>query len=291
MTGPNHNFVANGFVSHNSGPQIWQLVDLIPPEVDRTEQFPWKIWPFSSEKLKGISRDPMGFFQPTLIVNELLNIYKYFFEQASEVTGIPAYVYGSSDIGGAGKTASGLSMLMNAAAKGLRNAAKNIDMGVISPSVHEHWLNIMFQNPEMSKGDIKIVARASEYLIQQEQLQIRRSEFLQATANPFDIEILGIDGRSELLRENARSLKMNVDKVIPKREDMIIAKVQQEVQKVVMTLAQALGVAPEQLIAIIQNPPKPGQNPAGAPNPEKPRELDAAGNPAGGVEARRIANG
>gem|GEM_PF-992517 len=282
MTGPNHNFVANGFISHNSGPQIWQLVDLIPPEEDRTNIYPWKIWSFSSEKLKGSARDPMGFHQPILIVNELLAIYKYFFEQASEVTGIPAYVYGNQNVAGAGKTASGLSMLMNAAAKGLRNAAGNIDKGVISPSVEEHWLITMLILPDLAKGDSRIVARASEYLIQQEQLQIRLSEALTATNNPTDMEIIGLDGRSEMLRNYFKGLKMNPDKMVPDREDMIMAKVQTEVQKVVMMLAQALQMDPNALMQILQQGAGNGGNSQG----RKPRELDAAGNPVSGQDVR-----
>ena len=282
MTGPNHNFIANGFVSHNSGPQVYQFVDMIPAECDRTDIHPWKIWEYSSEKIKGSNQQPMGFFQPDLIVAELLGLYKHFFDQGSEVTGIPAYIYGNEKIGGAGSTASGLSMLMNAAAKGLRNAASNIDRGIISPSVEEHWLIIMLTRPDLARGDCKIVARASEYLVQQEQLQIRRTEFLNATANPIDSQIMGIDGRSEILRETVKSLKMNPEKIIPRREDMIASKVQQELQNMIMRLSQALNVPPEQLMAILQQP-APGK---GGAQPGAPQELDAAGNPMAGKDVR-----
>jgi len=270
-----------------SGPQVWQLVDLIPAECDRTNIYPWKIWEFSSEKIKSASQKPMDFFQPQLIVDQLLKIYDYFFQQGSEVTGIPAYIYGNEKVGGAGATASGLSMLMNAAAKGLRNAAGNIDRGVISPSVEEHWLTIMLTSPEQARGDCRVKARASEYLIQQEQLQIRRKEFLDSTANPIDMQIIGIDGRSELLRENAKSLKMDPEKIVPRREDMIANQVQQQVQQIVMKLSAALGVAPEQLVAAIQAP-APGGPAGGPPNPEKPQELGPDGQPMAGKDVRQF---
>jgi len=266
-----------------SGPQVWQFVDLIPPENDRTDMFPWKIWDFNSKEIQHSGQVPMGFWQPTFIASELLTIYKHFFDQGSEVTGIPAYIYGNEKIGGAGATASGLSMLMNAAAKGLRNAASNIDKGIITPSVREHWLIIMLTRPDLARGDCKIIARASEYLIQAEQLQIRRSEFLNFTNNPTDLQIMGIDGRMELLRENAKALKMNVDKVIPKREDMIASLVEQQIQQMIMKLSQALQVSPEQLIAVIQQP-APGQGRPGQVG--KSQELDAAGNPMAGKDTR-----
>ena len=49
-------------------------------------------------------------------------------------------------------------------------------------------------------------------------VNIRRVEFLNATANPIDIEILGRDGRATILREVAKGLQMPVDEVIPSRE-------------------------------------------------------------------------
>jgi polyhydroxyalkanoate synthesis regulator phasin len=267
-----------------SGPQVWQLVDLIPPEANRTEMFPWKIWEYSSEKLKTGAQQPMGFFQPDLIVNELLSLYKYFFDQGSEVTGIPAYIYGNQNIGGAGATASGLSMLMNAAAKGLRNAASNIDKGVISRSVEEHWLIIMLTRPDLARGDCRIVARASDYLIQAEQNQMRIAEALTATNNPTDMAIMGIDGRAELLKANFRRLNIPTDKLVPRREDMIAAKVEQEVQNIIMKLSQALQVPPEQLIAVLQQPP-PGSGGGRVPAKE-PQELGPDGNPMAGKDVR-----
>jgi len=272
-----------------SGPQVWQLVDLIPPECNRTEMFPWKIWEYSSEKLKTGAQQPMGFFQPQLIVNELLNLYKYFFEQGSEVTGIPAYIYGNQNIGGAGATASGLSMLMNAAAKGLRNAASNIDKGVISRSVEEHWLVLMLTRPDLAKGDCRIVARASEYLIQAEQNQMRIAEALSATNNPTDMAIMGIDGRAELLKANFKRLNISTDKLIPRREDMIASKVEQEVQNIIMKLSQALQIPPEQLVAVLQQPP-PGAG-RGRVLAERPQELGPDGNPMAGKDVRLFNQG
>lgn len=268
-----------------SGPQIWQYVDLIPVECDRTSIYPWKIWEFSIEKIKAAGQKPMEFYQPTLITGQLLEVYDYFFKQGSEVTGIPAYIYGNEGIGGAGKTASGLSMLMNAAAKGLRNAASNIDEGVISPSIEEHWLTVMLMRPDLAKGDCKIVARASEYLVQQEVLQMRRNEFLQTTGNPIDMQIIGLDGRRELLRENAKSLKMNPDKIVPSRKDMISTRVEEQVKQVIGKLSAVLNIPPEQLIAVLQAPvSQSGQQ----QQPGRPRELDAAGNPMAGQEVRQF---
>ncbi len=263
-----------------SGPQTWVYSDRIPPNVMLTEQHPWKLWQFNSPPV-GTSgnQPPMGWFQPDPIVDVLLKLYDYFYKQASEVTGIPAYTYGSEDVSGAGKTASGLSMLMNAASKGLKEVAKHIDGGIIKPSVYEDWLHIMLNEPEKAKGDIEIVARASEYLIQMEQLAIRRMEWLQATNNPTDLQITGIEGRAEVLREGARSLKMPVDKVVPDREDIQQVVIQNRIMEFVHNIAANLGIPVEQLMQFAQAAPEGGGQPGSSPSMN---ELDAAGNQMGG---------
>lgn len=237
-----------------SGPQVWTIEDRFPPGEQVTSIVPFKIWRFTSSQMGSGSDLPMGFFQPRIITDQLIKVYDYYFKQASEVTGIPGYIYGNEGVTGAGKTASGLSMLMNAASKGIKNAAKNIDSGVITPSVFEHWLSIVLTNPKMAKGDVNVVPRASDYLIQQEQLSMRRTEYLGATNNQADLDIMGLEGRAELHRETVRSLKMPVDRIIPKRGELHRQAIQKEIEAVLMQLAQQLGVAPEVLMQLLQAP-------------------------------------
>ena len=267
-----------------SGPQVWMIRDRLPIGQDAEDMFPWKIWPFESDKVKGRADVPMGFFQPTVITEKLLALYQYFFEQASEVTGIPAYIYGSDKIGGAGKTASGLSMLMGAASKGLRSVAKNIDEGAIAPSVKEHWLHVMVNEPSKARGDVKIVARASEYLIQQEQISLRRNEFMQTTTNPIDAAIMGNGGRAYLLRERAKDLKLDTDKIVPDDETIAQNDANAKIQEIMMVLSQKLNIPVENLMAIAM-----GQGGGMAPG-KKPTNLDVAGNPLQGKAAQTVGN-
>jgi len=239
-----------------SGPMAWALEDKMHPSMDLT-MFPWKIFRFTTEQMGGSGQRnlPMGFFQPRVIVRELLEIYQKFYDQASEVTGIPAYVYGSEKIGGAGETASGLSMLMNAASKGLRASVIHIDQGVTKPSWEEHWLTIVLSGDGRSFGDAKLVARASDYLMQIEQLQAALADALSRTANPVDMEIIGLEGRAEMLREYFKRLKIPVDKIVPNRESIINKSANQKFQQLVTNLAGALKIEPQQLIAMAQGAP------------------------------------
>jgi hypothetical protein len=51
-------------------------------------------------------------------------------------------------------------------------------------------------------------------------LQLRRGEFLASTANPVDLEIVGIEGRAELLREMVKGLDMPPDRIVPSRQEL-----------------------------------------------------------------------
>jgi hypothetical protein len=108
-------------------------------------------------------------------------------------------------------------MLMNAASKTLKDVISHIDDGIIRPVISDLWLHMMLFDSFPKRGDVKVIARASEYLIIAEQIQMRRNEFMLQTNNPVDMAIIGMGGRAELLREAIKGLKMD-EKLIPSKE-------------------------------------------------------------------------
>ena len=247
-----------------SGPQAEVTVDRLPDGEDVTSMYPWKIWQVTSDRTGG-GQPAVRFFQPNMNAPELMNVYQYFSKQADEVTGIPNYVYGNSQGGGAGRTASGLSMLMDNAAKGIKAAIVQVDK-VVSALVARLYVHNMIYDPDQScKGDFKVVAKGAMGLVAREQLQVRRNEFLQATANPIDMQIVGVPGRAYLLREVAKSLQMDTDKLVPTTEQMEF-RIHKEQQAQMAQMAQ---MQQQQQLAA-------------------PATLDAAGNPAGGVDANLV---
>lgn len=215
MTAPDHNFVANGFVSHNcSGPQVGVNVDRLPPGEDLTKMHPLKIWQFNESQV-GSNTKAIEFFQPETNSSELFGVIEKMYQLADDFSLIPRWL--SSGSGGE-RTASGMSMKMDAANKGLKGVVSNIDMKIVSPVIEATFNYNMLFNPDQSiKGDSKVVARGAVSLMQLETLQIRRNEFLVATANPLDSQIVGLEGRAEILRETAKGLQMDVNRVIPPR--------------------------------------------------------------------------
>lgn len=203
-----------------SGPQVEVNLERIPPNEDITQLHPWKIWQVLNDPL-GSSAPAVRFNQPTDNANTLVGVYDRFSRLADDHSGIPAYIYGDTNVQGAGRTASGLSMLMGSAGKGIRQVVMHIDNDVLKTIVQRQFVYNMRYDPDESiKGDAQVVAKGAVNLAVKETVNVRRVEFLNATANEFDINIIGPTGRAALLREVAKGLQMPVDDIVPSRDKL-----------------------------------------------------------------------
>lgn len=203
----------------SSGPQVGILTDRLAPGEPVTQMAPWRIWQFNSDPMHGTAEPPIQFFQPNSNVNELMQLFDKFAVLADEYSGIPRYMTGDARAGGAGRTASGLSMLMTNAGKSIKSVIANIDRGVIEPLIKRlYYYNMRYETDPELKGDVCIVARGASQIEAKEAAQVRRNEFLAATANPIDAQIVGVEGRAAILRETAKGLDMDVDKIVPSIE-------------------------------------------------------------------------
>lgn len=230
----------------SSGPQVEVNLERVPPNEDITQMHPWKIWQVTNDPA-GSSAPAVRFTQPDSNANELLGVYERFSRMADDHSGIPAYVYGDLNVQGAGRTSSGLSMLMGAAGKGIRQVVMHIDMDVVKPIVKRQFIyNMRYDEDESIKGDAEVVARGAVNLAVKETVNLRRIEFLNATANPIDIEILGKDGRASILREVAKGLHMPVDEIIPSREKLAYSGRMQAMAQAVAMQQQAANPTPTQ---------------------------------------------
>lgn len=210
-----------------SGPQVEVSVDRLAPGEQLTRIFPWKMWQTTSDRTGG-GQAAIRFYQPEMRAAELLGIYTHFARVADEVTGVPNYIYGSTAVGGAGRTASGLSMLMENAAKGIKHAIMNLDSG-ISQIIGRIYNHLMMYDPDPGiKGDMQIVAAGAIGAMIKEQQLLARKEFMAATLNPVDAQIIGMAGRAHMLRETARSLFPDVDKIVPDPAKLMQQQAQQQ---------------------------------------------------------------
>lgn len=226
-------------LSISSGPQVVVNTDRLAPDEDGEDLYPWKRWRVTSDPMAGNSaQKPVDFFQPNSNAAELLATYQKFSDMADELSAIPKYLSGNSS-GGAGRTASGLAMLMGNASKILQTVAANIDRDVFDPLLHNLFDMIMLTDSSgMLTGEETISVKGVSVAIQRETERSRQLEFLQATANPVDMQIIGPKGRAAVLRKVAGSIGMDGEEIVPSEEEI---KAQTQAQNMAAAAAQAQG--------------------------------------------------
>lgn len=243
-----------------SGPMGWINEDrLASNDANAMKLWPWKIFAFNDPmSSQASSEKPMDFFQPQNNVQELFMVYQQMLNMADELSTIPRYMQGNgSGVGGAGRTAAGLSMLMEASNRTIKQTVSSIDTNVIESVVEDLNVYLALTRPDVvMSGDISVIARGAVELMQRETLRMRRIEFLNITNNPIDQQIVGLEGRSNLLREVARDLQL------PTSDTLGMSQQQADALNQAM-LAQAMNALNGGGPTGNQPPPGGGQPPTG----------------------------
>jgi hypothetical protein len=187
------------------------------------------------------------------VSGENLQLFDKARQLADESTGMPSFAHGQTGISGVGRTASGISMLMNAASGSIKTVIKNIDDYLLRPLGEGLFrFNMQFNFDKSLKGDLEVVARGTESLMANEVRSQRLMAFLQTASNP---SLAPFAKFNYIIREIAKAMDLDPDKVTNNMDE---AAVQAEILKGFQGPAQAGGAVPPE-----------GQPPAGA-NPLDP---------------------
>ncbi len=203
-------------VGMGSGPQVEINIDrLLGGLKGDTRLVPWKKWLTTNKMLQANPGPAINFWQPQMHAQEILTVYQAFSKIADEHSGIPAYAHGDPQVGGAGNTASGLSMLIVQASRTIKDVMGNIDNGLTVPSIERQFSKLL-GDPKYIKmvGDIKLVAKGTSALIEKAEKARRMLELLAQTNNALDSQITGLSGRAYLLGETARIFEIDKDKFL-----------------------------------------------------------------------------
>jgi hypothetical protein len=204
-----------------SGPQVVVNDDRLANDEDGEQLYPWKRWHVQTDPMGNNGAPPISFFQPNSNAQELLGVYKSFVDMADELSAIPKYLSGAGAGSGAGRTASGLAMLMGNASKILQTVAANIDRDVLEPLLSSLFDMIMLTDSTgLLNGDEKVRVLGVSVAVQKETQRARQLEFLQITANPIDAQIVGPKGRAAILRNVATTIGMNGEEIVPSEETL-----------------------------------------------------------------------
>lgn len=248
-------------MAQSSGPQtVIKDISRLHPSCSPS-QSPWKVWLFQNSVM-GQGDNPLHVFQPDSNIRELLLVFDFGMKQADNDTGIPAYTYGAAMAGGAGRTSSGLAMMLENVNRGIKAVVTSTDADVVRSVVTKtfDWL-MLYSEDESIKGDVEVNPSGVMSLVLRENGSVRRRAFLQLLANPLIAQAVLPSGIAAIMREEARSLDVNPDDVIPSREKLKemdeIAQFQRQLElREQMANTQAAGQ---------QAMPEGGQPPQGQP--------------------------
>ena len=213
-----------------SGPQVVINDDRLSPDESGEQLYPWKRWHVRYDPMSNNSQQPVSFFMPASNAQQLSQVFSQWQSLADDVSAIPKYVGGQAGGGGAGRTASGLAMLMGNASKILQTVSANIDRDVLEPLLLQlSDLILLTDTTGLLTGEEKISVQGVNVAIQRETLRQRQIEFLSTTMNPTDMQIVGLKGRGAILRSVASSIGVDGEDIVP--SDDVLEKMQEQQQQ------------------------------------------------------------
>jgi hypothetical protein len=257
-------------VGMGSGPQVEINIDRLSPLMKGdVNLIPWKKWLTTNKMMQ--SGKAIEFWQPNMHAAELIEAYRTFSRVADEHS-VPAYAHGDTQVGGAGNTASGLSMLITQASRGIKKVIKNCDDFLIIPSIVGIY-NELALDPRFKDriGDLNLVAKGSVSLIEKEQRAVRMLEFLSVTNNAIDTQLTGAEGRGYLLEEAAKAHQIDPNKALAGLKKM--------------KTSEGMGndMNPNPKIPGAYTPPGMDGTVGGGGSAPSPVKLDETGNPVQGT--------
>jgi hypothetical protein len=152
------------------------------------------------------------------VSNENLQLFDKARILADESTGLPSFSHGQTGVAGVGRTASGISMLMNAASGAVKTVIKNVDDYLLRPLGEAFFsFNMQFDFDPDIKGDLEVKARGTESLMANEVRSQRLMQFLQVASNP---ALAPFAKFPYIIREIAKAMDLDPDKVTNSMEEV-----------------------------------------------------------------------
>ncbi len=154
------------------------------------------------------------------VSNENLQLFDKARQLADESTGLPSFAHGQTGVSGVGRTASGISMLMNAASGSIKTVIKNVDDYLLRPLGEGLFrFNMQFDYDPEIKGDLEVKARGTESLMANEVRSQRLTAFLQTASNPV---LAPFAKFNYIIREIAKAMDLDPDKVTNNMDEAML---------------------------------------------------------------------
>jgi len=259
-------------MSISSGPQVIINEERLAGDQNSDILYPWKRWRTTNPMVSGSTEKAIDFYQPVSNAQEHLGVFNAFYALADDMSAIPKYLSGNSPGGGAGRTASGLAMLMGNASKILQTVCANIDRDVMSPLLRNLLdLVLMSDSSGLLTGEEEVMPKGVVVAVQRETIRQRQLEFLQLTNNPTDLQIMGPKRRANVLRAVSTGIGLDGEEVVPSKEELDVQE-EQSKQLAMMQGMPGSAMQPPPPVA-----PGAGAKPPGGPGSSAPKPTKAQG--------------
>lgn len=209
----------------STGPQIVVNRELVIPSDGAWDLKAKKVWWLADPEKR--VQDVFHAFEINSHQPELTNIFDIARNMADDVTSLPMLAQGEK--GDAPDTASGMSMLMNAANIVLRHVVKSFDDGITRPFIRRMYdWNMQYSEKEEIKGDFEIDARGSSALLVKETQSQALEQLLLIAQQPFYSEITK---HPELYRKAVQARHISPDDIIMTNDEIEAEKNQPSLEQ------------------------------------------------------------
>ena len=218
---------------------------------------PWGVWALKS--LEGVGQPPVQFMPVPSILGDLKVLQDNFKLFIQEVTSMPDMTqgYAGSSSGQHNRTASGMSMLFNAANSYIKGIIFNIDNCITKPMIRKiyDW-NMQFSSNQEIKGDFSVDAGGVEELISQETKLSSMQELAQIMQ---DSEYKPYINKVAMLKEWLRvkgfngSELVNSDEEASRIRQMLAQEENNKAQQQVAPKVRSETSRPDALLQVLQN--------------------------------------
>jgi hypothetical protein len=203
-------------------------IDRVPSNQDVESLAPYQLLQFTNER--NSTADPIKFLNVPSHSKELMEVYGTYSAMADQASGVPRY--DSNTAQAAGRTSTGLGMILSAGAKRIKKVVRDVHFKAMAEVIRRlsEW-DMQFIDNQSIIGDVQIIpVGAVSRVVKEQQLQ-RRVEFLNITNNPNDLRLIGAGNRAKILRAVAETLDLDVSEGITisdKEIEEIVARDEQE---------------------------------------------------------------
>lgn len=280
------NLVMNSAMS--SGSMFWMndASRMMDKSEDAFKVKPWKTFVFTASMM-GQNGNPMGTINVESRIQDLIALLEWIEKKADARSGIPSLTYGVNLSGGAGRTVGGMSMLLDAANKGMKMVINTTDKSVVRNVIKMLVSYNLINDDDLSiKGDFEVNPSGVMGMILKEQESARRRAFIGLVVNPMLFPIVGAKGIAVILREEAKGMGLNPDDVIASASKLEEIEMIQQIQMLNSTMQNQPTPEPGAQMAPEGQPVEPGGQSQAVSQGMLPNSQAQAMMPPGGVAER-----